>query len=207
MKITAAFSALLLSSSSLALASAHLWEIQEVYTNADGSVQFVEFFTTASGEFFLTGGVLEFAIDGIPVDAFSFPNDLSGDTTADRTFLVATANFEAIHGVKPDYIMPPNFLSASLSGSLNFGPGPDRVLLGELPTNGIASLNALPFDESPEAFRLNAFATPRNFNGVQVTIPEPSTALLVASGAISTLVSRRRGKKKQCAPRATRVRE
>ena len=88
--------------------------------------------------------------------------------------------------------MPSNFLSAGISGSLNYGPGFDRLLLGGLPIDGIASLNGLVFDESPTAFEINLKATPRNFAGLEVTIPEPSAALLVSAGVFGVFIGRRR---------------
>jgi hypothetical protein len=183
---------LLLSISRTALASDHLWEIQEIYTNADGSVQFVEFFTTAGGEFFVGSARLQLEIGGVAVKTFDFPTNLAGSTTANRTFLVATANFATLFGVTPDYVIPSNFLSAGLSGTLNFGPNFDRVSLSGLPTNGIASLNGLVFNSSPSAFSVNAQATPRNFAGQQITVPEPSAALLVFTGTLGGLLGRRR---------------
>ena len=192
MRIASLPAILLLSISPAVLASDHLWEIQEVYSNSDGSVQFVEFFTTADGEFFVSNARLQLEIGGIPVKTFDFPTDLSGSTTANRTFLVATANFATRFGVTPDYVMPSNFLSAGLSGTLNFGPNFDRVSLSGLPTNGIASLNGLVFNSSPSAFSVNAQATPRNFAGQQITIPEPSATLLVIAGSLGGLLGRKR---------------
>lgn len=92
-----------------------LGHIQEVYSNANGTVQFVEFYTTGFSELFLTGVQLQLQVSGTPVNSFTFPSDLPGDTTADRTFLAATANFITLYGITPDYIIPPNFLSGGAS--------------------------------------------------------------------------------------------
>lgn len=192
MKTAAILTTLFLSNVSIAFASAHLWHIQEVYTNSDGSVQFVEFFTTGTDEFFLSGAQLDLEINGLPVKTFDFLSNLTGNSTADRAFLVATPDFATLFGIAPDYVLPANFLSAGGGVSLHFIPGFDRISLSSLPTDGVRSLNALVSDHSPFAFELNSKATPRNFAGQEVTIPEPSTALLAAAGVLGGLVKSRR---------------
>ena len=170
----------------------HLWDIQEVYTNADGSVQFIEFYCAFEGEFFVGSAQLIFQVNGSPVNTFDFPNDIQGPTTADRTFLAATGNFEALFGIEPDYIIPANFLGSGSNRILNFGPGVDSVSLTGLPTNGVSSLDGLEGNDDPAATALKAQATPRNYAGQEITIPEPATAWLLGLGALGALARRRR---------------
>jgi len=186
MRTTAVSAAVLLLASPAALPFAHLWDIQEVYSNANGTVQFVEFFTTGFSELFLTGVQLQLKVSGTPVNSFTFPSDLPGTTTENRTFLAATANFVTLYGITPDYIIPPNFLSGGANNLLDYG-GFDQVSLANLPANGVMSLNGLPDNDVPDETSINAQATPRNFAGQQVTIPEPATSivLFVSLGAVA----------------------
>lgn len=192
MRTTAISAAFLLLASPAAFPFAHLWDIQEVYSNSNGSVQFVEFFTDGGGEFFLTGVQLRLELSGSPTSTFTFPNDLAGPTTANRTFLAATANFSTLFGITPDYIIPANFLIGGANRTLEFGPGFDEVSLASLPTNGVMSLNGIPNNDSPTATSLNLQATPRNFAGQEVTIPEPSPTLLMIAAGLGTLITFRR---------------
>jgi len=192
MRTTAVSAAFLLLASPAAFPFAHLWDIQEVYSNSNGSVQFVEFFTDGGGEFFLNGVQLQLELSGSPTNTFTFPNALSGPTTANRTFLAATANFSALFGITPDYIIPANFLIGGANRTLEFGPGFDEVSLASLPTNGVMSLNGIPNNDSPDAISLNPQATPRNFAGQEVTIPEPSSTLLMIAAGLSALIIFRR---------------
>src|SRR5262245_14636150 len=79
-----------------ARANFHLWKISEIYSNADGSVQYIEFATAAGGQEFLHAHVLTGTSDGT-VRTFTFGADLPGDS-ANRRFLVATPGFAALPG-------------------------------------------------------------------------------------------------------------
>jgi serralysin len=186
--------AVLLTAGPAAFPFAHLWDIQEVYSNANGSVQFVEFFTTGTDEFFLSGVVLQAKLNGVPVNSYTFQSNLSGPTTGNRTFLVATATFETLYGITPDYIIPEDFLIGGANRTLDFG-GFDEVSLANLPTDGVMSLNGIPNNDVPSATSLNSQATPRNFDGEQVTIPEPSAALFAIAGALGLLGTSRRSRR------------
>lgn len=170
-------------------ASFHFFDLQEIYSNGDGSVQFVELFTPSGSQQFLSGQTLQYQVNNVPSQTLTFGNNLPGDTT-NKTFLVGTSNLGALYGVTPDYVMPPNFLSAGAIGALNFASGTDVVSLANLPTDGVMSLNGLTNDPSPSATSLDAQATPRNFAGVTATIPEPAAFLALAAGAV--LLARRR---------------
>jgi hypothetical protein len=134
---------------------------------------------------------LQLQVSGTPVNTFTFPDSLPGTTTADRTFLVATANFVTLYGITPDYIIPPNFLSGGANHVLNYG-GFDQVSLANLPTNGVMSLNGLPDNDLPDQTTINAQATPRNFAGEEVTIPEPATVFVMLGAFAVVAVVRRR---------------
>ncbi|PYI87148.1 MAG: hypothetical protein DME26_07100 [Verrucomicrobia bacterium] len=125
---------------SQAEASFHLWRINEIYSNADGSVQFIEFVTSFGGQQFLSGHALASSdAAGSSTQNFTFPNDLPGDT-ANRSFLVATPGFANLPGgITPDYTIPAGFLFTA-GGRLNYA-GVDLVTYAPLPTDGTNSIS------------------------------------------------------------------
>jgi serralysin len=174
-----------------AFSFAHTWAIQEIYTNADGSVQFIEFFTSFSSEDFMSNQTLKFDINLMTQKTMTFNNasatdgtgDLSGSTT-NKTVLIGTANLAALYGVTPDYIIPANFFAQGSLNSLVFSASGDRVNLTNLPTNGVSSLDGLVnnFGTTAAATAVNPVGTPKNFTGQTANIPEPGTLGLVALG-------------------------
>ena len=176
-----------------ARASFHLYDIQEVFSNGDGTVQFVELFTTAGGQQFLTGHALTFQINTTIQNSRSL-SQLPGDS-ANKTFLVGTANLGTLYGVTPDFVITANFFAAGINNFLNFAEGTDRVNLTLLPTNGTSSLNGQIDNpvETSAATSVNALATPTNFAGQTATIPEPGAAALVVLAIGMTSLRRRRG--------------
>lgn len=167
-------------------ANFHLWDIQEVYTNLDGTVQFIEFFSATSGQEFLAAHTLS----STGSSTFTFASDLplnsplsghpnTASSTTNQTFLMATANFTSLYGIVPDYVIPAGFLHSGTGNVLNFQTGTDAVNLTSLPTNGLQSLNADISNASATAFSTNSTATPKNFRGETAVIPEPSAGLLL----------------------------
>jgi hypothetical protein len=133
-----------------AAAEFHTFRIEELYSNADGTIQYVVLRESASmnGENLWTGHSLTNTAAGIP-QAYVFPKDLPGGScgyygctaspTANRSVLVATPGFVALQLVKPDYVMPGNFLTPS-GGTVNYA-GVDQVSYGALPVDGVNALN------------------------------------------------------------------
>lgn len=72
-------------------ASFHFWDIQELYSNGDGTLQFVEFFTSSGGQQFLGGESLVSAnVGDTLMNMLTFGSNLTTPpSTAGRTFLVA----------------------------------------------------------------------------------------------------------------------
>ncbi|HEX3601324.1 MAG TPA: hypothetical protein VHU84_14325 [Lacipirellulaceae bacterium] len=68
-------------------AAFHLWQVKEVFSNSDGSVQFVEMFDSFSGEIFTSGMTLTANSDG-NIKTFTFPSNLSHSTPG--SLLIAT---------------------------------------------------------------------------------------------------------------------
>ena len=187
-------------------ASQHLWDISEVFTNADGSIQFIEFFTASAGQQFLNNFTLTEMNGANTLNTFTFPNDLqlnsplaghpnTASTTANQTFLVATANFESLFGIVPDYIIPAGFLTSGAGNVLDFNVSPlESLSLSNLPTDGFQSLNGMPGDEDPSHFSINSTATPKNFRGETAVVPEPVTSATLILGTLLLVgMCRRRG--------------
>ncbi len=154
----------------------HTWDISEVYSNDDGSVQFIEFEETQDfdGQHFLSFGTLT-------TDANAFPfTDLGSGETANKFFLVGTAAYAASAGaVAPDFVVPAQFFSVD-GDTITFFPSPagpvDAVTFtaADLPTNGLLSMSIerspLPADEAlPGPAAVNS---PTNFAGeVGLVVP------------------------------------
>jgi hypothetical protein len=180
-----------------AAAFAHLWEITEIFSNADGSVQFIEFFTEAPAETQLTATFLRSVAND---QNFDFPTNLTG-STQNRRLLVATAGFAAMPGaVTPDYVMPDSFIRTSgdtisfYSDGSYFTP---PILLNEigfggatpLPTDGILAL----VREHDSTLVEPAVNSPTNFAGQNGSlVPEPASAALIAAGLAGLALRARR---------------
>ena len=120
--------------------NSHLWVVNEIFSTADGSVQFIELFECC-------GSQIETFMAGKDVfsdsHSFVFPVNLTGNT-ANRHLLLGTAAFAALPGAPtPDFIIPANFFSTS-SDTINWFIYPAATLeygAGDLPTDGMNSLH------------------------------------------------------------------
>jgi hypothetical protein len=130
---------LLALSASVASAAFHLFEIEQVYSNADGTVQYVMLTTGANGEGFWSGHTLTSTGPG-PQKVFKFPNDLPTNTQGHHV-LVATQGFAALGLVTPDYVIPDGFLQIP-NGTIDFA-GVSRVTYTGLPNDGVNAIDPL----------------------------------------------------------------
>lgn len=176
---------------STARATFHLWKIDEVYSNASGTVQFIEFLQPTfsfDDERFLGGQTL---IDSTLGHSFTFPSNLPSQPAANSHFLVATPGYAALTGVPaPDYVLPANDFFSTSGDTLTYASGVDALTFtgSEFPTDGITSLN--------RAYGATTFTNGRNsptdFAGQTGSVPEPAAlGLLVAGGLLVSLRSRR----------------
>lgn len=145
-------------------AAFHLWDIKEVFSNQDGTVQFIELFTTASGETDLNNHLLRATSDGNVV-TFTLDHGLASPTT-NKHLLFATAGFASLAGgVAPDYTLPANFFNPNATSiSLNFASVDTVTFAGSaLPKDGTNSLT----DQSPSGVQNLVAGTnsPTNFAG------------------------------------------
>ena len=119
------------------LASA-AFQIDEVYSNADGAVQYVVLRETA-GANGLGGfnGLQLVATHGSFAKTFTFVGNLPSNATANAHVLVATAGFAALGLVAPDYVLPDRFIPTD-GGALNFAG--DHLAYAVLPTDGVNAI-------------------------------------------------------------------
>jgi hypothetical protein len=170
--LTALTTSLLLAPS--AYAGHHRWDFSEIYSNGDGSVQYVELFSANDNEpnfnnITITSGA----------NTFTFAGNLPSTATANTWALIATSGFAALPGaVAPDYVLPANFLSTS-GGTLNYSAGQDVWIHGAVPTDGV---NALQRDGS------SATNSPTNFAGASGSVDLSAPVPTVGGWAVALLI-------------------
>jgi hypothetical protein len=170
-------------SSGAADAAFHLWKIQEVYSNADGSVQFIELVSPnpSFGENAVSGQQVRSTTNN---KTHTIVGNLPSNQTSGRTFLIATPAYASQPGaVPPDYTFSgPNFFSTVADTLVFLGATPDETirydnntmtpLILPLPTNGVHSLvDPTPF--GPDTVTndlLTVVNSPKNFAGATGTL-------------------------------------
>jgi serralysin len=172
-------------------AAFHRWKITEVYSNASGSVQYVEFYDLFSSEHLLAGHTLQSTTNPT---TFTFSSNLPSSSTANQHMLVATPGFASLPGaVTPDYTLSAWNFFATAADTLNFAAGFDTITwtADQLPTDGIDALH----EDYDGTNRHTGPNTPTNFAGQQGSLPEPSEwlGLLVGTAAVLALTPRRAG--------------
>ena len=125
-----------------AMAGSHSWRINEVFSNADRTIQFIEM-KECCGMDNETALANKWIRSKTTNNMFIFPANLVGPT-GDRYLLLATEAFAALPGAPtPDYIIPASFFDIDgdsieywfyTAATMTFGPG-------ELPTDCISSLH------------------------------------------------------------------
>jgi hypothetical protein len=123
-----------------AWASFHTFVIEQVYSNADGTVQFVVLHETqgTNGENLWSGHTFTSTHAGV-TKSFTFPADLPGTATANQRVLLGTQSMAALGFVAPDYVLPDGFLATD-GATLNYA-GADTVTYASLPTDGVGAIN------------------------------------------------------------------
>ena len=133
-----------------ALAEFHTFQIEEIYSDAGGIVQYVVLHESQgmNGENFLAGHTLTSTHLGA-TNSFTFPANLPGGScsyysctaspTANRRVLIATQGFVALGLVMPDYVIPNAFIATD-GGTINYA-GVDQLTYAALPTDGVSALN------------------------------------------------------------------
>ena len=135
----------------------HFWDINEIFSNSDGTNQFIELTTSSEGQEFLSGHTITADSDG-DLKTYTWIID-SPSPTADTNILLATTSMAAASGFPtPDFIIPDNFFVPTAETiTFNFGESSDIVILnGGIPIGGITSVTASGAEQT---------ATPTNFAG------------------------------------------
>ena len=162
---------------STASAGIHTWDVNEVFSNADGSIQFVELrengpppgSETGVGNGTISSNTQTYVMSEGAVTA----------PTSGKHFLIATAAFAALPGAPtPDAIIPPANIPffAPASDSVAFG-GFDTLVVTGAPTNGTDSYGV---------GGVVAVNSPTNYAGVSGSVnaapPGPPARTLTMSG-------------------------
>lgn len=152
-------------------AGGHTWRIKEVFSNASGTVQFIELIESC-------GTPNEVALIGHQVKAnANFVNltaNLPAGTSANKHILFGTANLTSFGGPAPDYIIPANFIS--LSGvTVEYTPQHTCIIgSGVIPTNGSNSLNRAAGCNLATCPTTVALNSPTNLAGQTGTVNAPA---------------------------------
>ena len=145
-------------------AGAHTWDVWEVFTNADGTIQFVELKdTSGTNETGLGGHVMQASPSG---HTYTLVGGIVGPTTG-KSYLLGTTAYAALPGAPaPDEILPDNFLALT-DTSCSYTPLDTASWApGALPTDGIHSLSRL-VTNGPMT---NVTNSPKNYAGATATI-------------------------------------
>lgn len=134
-----------------ARASFHVWAVTELYSSADGSVQFIKLTNNSifSAEYFLSNHVI--TCTGPPglTNTFTFPTNLPAVSTVNKTFLIGTRNLATVPGgLTPDYTFTNNgpflFLNSGVTNTVGIiGSIETPASYTKLPADGVSSLVGL----------------------------------------------------------------
>ena len=166
---------LVLAHAGAAFAGIHTWDVVEVFSNADGTIQYVELLDrgTTGGELGVGNGALSSSLHAI-----SWSNGPVTGPTNGRSYLIATAAFAALPGAPvPDVIIPPaNVPFFNIAGdTIAFGPY-DTLVVPAVPTNGTDSYTEF-IGVGPN--------TPKNYANVEGNVNAgPGTPVPMGSGGM-----------------------
>ncbi len=160
-----------------AMAEYHTFQIEQIFSNADGSIQFVVLHEIAglNGENFL-GGHPFTSSQGGTTQTYIFDANLPGGSegyygqmpspTAHAYALIATQGFAQLGLITPNYVIPNGFLPLT-NGTLNYA-GVDQVSYAALPTDGVSAIDR------------NGMVMPNlatNFSGQSAAVSAPAPAI------------------------------
>ena len=155
-----------------AAAASAAWLLNEVFSNADRSVQFVVHSTGESGQQNLGGLTLVVSGEGM-THTFTFPNDLPGNSSG-RSFLIATQGFADLNVLQPDYVVPNGFFPTS-GGAISVAGHSNEYRT--VPTDGTQA-----YWRDPDFFNWYAPAAATNFAGGRYTFTAATLAPPIGPG-------------------------
>lgn len=166
---------------SAALAGSHTWDVNEVFSDVTGQIQFIEL-REANGTpnevgvpgHTMTSNTKNFVISGSPL----------ASPTSNKLFLMGTAAFAALPGAPtPDAIIPAGVLPFFFStggDTVSYTPW-DSIAFGTVPTDGTTSLNR------SGSVMVSGVNSPTNYAGVSGSVnaaPPPSVPALSSWGPL-----------------------
>ena len=123
--------------SAASLAQSPSFRIDELYSNADGTLQYVVLRETAgqNGQNLFAGSTLTAVDVHGTTRTFTFASNLPSPATAGASVLIASVGLQALGIVAPDFVMPDRFLPVD-GGTLSLFGGADTLTYAVLPTDG-----------------------------------------------------------------------
>ncbi len=143
-------------------ANCHTWDVSEIFSNADGTIQFIELREP-------NGGCCEDGVPGHKIASgkrtFTIPLPDLENPTAFKRLLFGTLGFAQLPGAPlPDYIIPSNFFYLD-GDSVHYTPYDTMTFgFGELPADGINSLRPGGFGN------ITSINSPTNYAGESGTV-------------------------------------
>src|SRR5207249_11964149 len=111
---------------------------KEIYSNTDGTAQFVELICANNGQEFLSNRLIR-CIGPRVTNTFTYPTNLPTGTL-NKSMVMGTAGYAVMPGaVTPDYVIPNNFIPLD-GGIVNFGLNQDIQTYTNLSVDGVLSL-------------------------------------------------------------------
>jgi hypothetical protein len=170
----------------VASAGHHQWIISELYSNADGTVQFVELLGTANNEHFINGFNVDTLAPGVINTQVPLGPNLGSTATAGAYLLIGTAGYATLAAQQgapaPDRVLPDNFLEIATDRVRYAGIAATDRVYTNLPTDGIDSIDY----ENPGG----TVNTPENFAGDTGSIDaSPEHVPSLGTGAIVVLAA------------------
>ena len=167
---------------SIASAGIHTWDVREVFSNASGTIQYIELFDAGAGG--LEVGVGNGSLTSVG-QSHTWANGAVAPPTNGKSYLIASASFAALPGAPtPDVIIPANKLPFfNVNGDTIGFAGVNSWAFGAVPTNGTNSLNRIT------GVGAN---TPKNYAGTQGNVnaappPVPSASFWTRAALFASL--------------------
>jgi hypothetical protein len=124
--------------------ASHLWRFNEVFSNADGSIMFIEMKECcgAANETYLANKWVKSDVTG---QMYTFPSNLPcTNCTANKFLLLATPGFANLPGAPaPDFIIQPDFFSTKSDTLRYWSYSAATWSFAGVPTDGVQSLDRL----------------------------------------------------------------
>ncbi len=178
--VVAALVALLAVGSTPAHAAFHLWNLNQVYTNSSGTVQYIELRDTNGGQNSVGGNQIQVTnMAGTQTHTFMLPAGVLSGNTLNHDLLFATVGAQAAGAPAPDFTLPDNFLFSG-GGTISFF-GANSGSYAALPVDGT---HARDWTAGTDVAN-----SPTNYAGQSSVIaaPEPVTLGLLALGGLGVL--------------------